>query len=57
MTNHNDPRSDETTYKLTIVNRGEPARSLFEVPSDYTVKEAHSPRRPTVIRRRTNEEK
>lgn len=39
MTRHSDPRSGETTYKLTNINRAEPARSLFEVPSGFTVKE------------------
>lgn len=39
MTRDSDPRSGETTYKLTNINRTEPARSLFEVPSDYTVRE------------------
>lgn len=39
MTRHSDPRSGETTYKLTNINRTEPARSLFEVPADYTIKE------------------
>ena len=39
MTRHSDPRSGETTYKLTNINRTEPAKSLFEVPSDYTIKE------------------
>lgn len=34
-----DPMSGETTYKLTNINRDEPARSLFEVPAGYTVKE------------------
>ena len=38
MTRHSDPRSGETTYKLTNINRTEPAKSLFEVPSDYTIK-------------------
>ena len=38
MTRHSDPRSGETTYKLTNINRSEPAKSLFEVPSDYTIK-------------------
>lgn len=41
MTRHSDPRFGETTYKLTNINRTEPAKSLFEVPSDYTVKEGH----------------
>lgn len=39
MTRHSDPRFGETTYKLTNINRTEPAKSLFEVPTDYTVKE------------------
>lgn len=39
MTRHSDPRLGETIYKLTNINRSEPAKSLFEVPSDYTVKE------------------
>ena len=39
MTRHSDPRFGETTYKLTNINRAEPAKSLFEVPSDYTIKE------------------
>lgn len=40
MTRTSDPRSGETTYKLTNINRSEPARTLFEVPSDYTVKDS-----------------
>lgn len=44
MTRTSDPRSGETTYKLTNINRSEPAKSLFEVPSDYTIKETfHGP--------------
>ncbi|MCA1567109.1 MAG: energy transducer TonB [Acidobacteria bacterium] len=39
MSKHSDPRFGETTYRLTDINRSEPARALFEVPSDYTVKE------------------
>jgi hypothetical protein len=42
MTRHSDPRQGETTYKLTNINRTEPAKSLFEVPSDYTIKESPS---------------
>jgi len=40
MTKHNDPRTGETTYRLTNIVQTEPARSLFEVPVDYTVKES-----------------
>ena len=32
-----DPRNGTSTYKLVNVKRGEPAASLFQVPSDYTV--------------------
>ena len=39
MTRHSDPRTGETTYRLTNINRSEPSKSLFEVPSDYTVSE------------------
>jgi hypothetical protein len=37
MSKHSDPRTGENTYRLTNINRTEPAHSLFEVPSDYTV--------------------
>jgi hypothetical protein len=39
MSKHSDPRSGETTYKLTNINRSEPSKSLFEVPAGFTVKE------------------
>lgn len=39
MSKHSDPRSGETTYRLTNINRTEPARSLFEVPPGFTVSE------------------
>lgn len=39
LTRHSDPRSGERTYRLSNVKRGEPAASLFAVPSDYTVKD------------------
>jgi hypothetical protein len=47
MTRHSDPRSGETVYRLSNIVRGEPDRSLFEVPADYTMKEPS-----TVLRRR-----
>ena len=40
MSRHSDPQIGETVYRLTNINRTEPAHSLFEVPSDYAVKEA-----------------
>ncbi len=39
MTKHSDPRFGETTYRLTNISRSEPAKTLFEVPADYTIKE------------------
>ena len=39
LTKQSDPRMGETTYRLTNIHRSEPDRSLFEVPSDYSVKE------------------
>lgn len=39
MTRHSDPRFGETTYRLTNIQRTEPSATLFQVPSDYTVKE------------------
>ena len=39
MTRHSDPRSGETIYRLTNITRTEPEKSLFEVPTGYTVKE------------------
>ncbi|HEX7315216.1 MAG TPA: hypothetical protein VF297_14915 [Pyrinomonadaceae bacterium] len=43
MTRHSDPRSGETTYRLTNISRTEPAAALFQLPSDYTVKEVTGP--------------
>ncbi len=43
MSKRSDPRMGETVYKLTNVNRSEPAHSLFEVPADYTVTDAGKP--------------
>jgi len=39
MSRHSDPRSGETTYRLTNINRAEPAKSLFEVPPGFTLSE------------------
>jgi TonB family protein len=38
MTRHSDPRFGESSYRLTNIDRSEPAKSLFEVPGDYTLK-------------------
>ena len=39
LTKHNDPRTGESSYRLTNVVRAEPDPSLFMVPPDYTVKD------------------
>jgi hypothetical protein len=39
MSKRSDPRTGDTVYKLSNVNRSEPPRTLFEVPADYTVSE------------------
>jgi hypothetical protein len=59
MTRHSDPRFGETSYKLTNINRAEPAKSLFEVPSDYTIKEGPSgigPKIAPLPRKKSNPE-
>jgi hypothetical protein len=43
MSKHHDPRSGDTIYRLTNINRSEPDRSLFEVPLDYTLNDASKP--------------
>ena len=40
MTRHSDPRSGETTYRLSNIIRAEPGAGLFDVPPDYTIKES-----------------
>jgi TonB family protein len=50
LTKHSDPRFGETTNRLININRSEPARTLFEVPSDYTLKEG-PPSFPRTMRR------
>jgi hypothetical protein len=53
MTRHSDPRFGETTYRLTNINRSEPAKSLFEIPADYKVEEApmRGPMQPMRMRK------
>jgi len=48
MTRHSDPRSGEVVYRLTNIDRNEPAHSLFEVPADYQLKEG--PAAPPAMR-------
>lgn len=37
MTRHADPRSGETVYRLTNIQRVEQVRSLFEMPTGYAI--------------------
>ncbi len=39
MSKHSDPRVGDTVYRLTNINRSEPAHSLFEIPADYKVEQ------------------
>jgi hypothetical protein len=39
MSKRSDPRTGELVYRLANINRGDPARSLFEAPADFTVRE------------------
>jgi hypothetical protein len=55
MSKLNDPLVGETVYRLTNITRGEPARTLFEVPADYTIKEM--PIHTRVFRKKSGDEK
>jgi hypothetical protein len=37
MTKRSDPRSGDTTFQMTNIQLGEPAATLFQVPSDYSI--------------------
>jgi len=37
LSEHADPRTGTSTYKLVNLKRAEPAASLFQVPADYTI--------------------
>ena len=39
LTRHSDPRSGDSSYRLTNIVRAEPDQSLFVVPPDYTIKD------------------
>jgi hypothetical protein len=47
MTKRTDPRMGETVSQLTNIQKQEPAATLFQVPSDYTVKEGRGGRNRT----------
>jgi len=43
MSKRTDPRMGETVFQMTNIQRQEPDASLFQVPSDYTIKAANRP--------------
>ncbi|MEQ1884861.1 MAG: hypothetical protein ABL967_07350 [Bryobacteraceae bacterium] len=43
LSERSDPRVGKTTYALKNINRSEPSPALFQVPSDYTVREGPQP--------------
>ena len=55
MSKHSDPFVGETVYRLTNIVRSEPARTLFEVPSDYSIKEL--PMNMRFMRKKSSDEK
>ncbi len=46
LTRHNDPRSGETIYRLTNINRRDPEPALFEIPAGYRILDKTAPRLP-----------
>ncbi len=51
-----DPQIGETDYRLENIDRGEPLKSLFEVPAGYEVKEAQPRMKRVEIRKRSDGE-
>jgi hypothetical protein len=47
MTKRSDPRMGETVSQLTNIQKQEPAATLFQVPSDYSVKQGRGGRNAT----------
>ena len=43
LAKRSDPRFGQSTFSLTNIQRAEPPASLFQVPSDYTITDAHGP--------------
>lgn len=46
ITRHTDPRSGETNYRLTNINRRDPEPSLFEIPAGYRIMDKTAPKLP-----------
>ena len=43
LSTHRDPRTGQDTHRLTGITRGEPDKSLFEVPEGFTVRQGPPP--------------
>jgi hypothetical protein len=56
LSKQSDPRTGETIYRLTNINRSEPDRALFEIPADYTFRDATLPANPAKKKKRRPEE-
>ena len=56
LSRHSDPRMGETTHKLINIQRSEPAATLFQPPSDYSVQEGGPGMRNRVEVRRPNKQ-
>ncbi|MFL6254086.1 MAG: hypothetical protein ACJ74T_03615 [Pyrinomonadaceae bacterium] len=52
LSSHKDPFAGENIYRLTNINRAEPAPALFEVPADYTIVEGGPPKNPPNLPKR-----
>jgi hypothetical protein len=57
LTKQNDPRTGETIYRLTSINRSEPTPALFEVPANSPLRDATLRADPSIKRRRPEEER
>src|SRR5262245_43307229 len=56
MSKYRDPRSGETTYRLSNIDRGEPDHSLFEIPADHSIVEEKIHNNPPIKKRLPKEE-
>jgi len=39
MSKHSDPRTGDESFRVTNINRGEPAAYLFQPPAGYQINE------------------
>lgn len=55
LSKSNDPFMGESVYRLTNISRNEPARSLFEIPADYKIKDVPMPPGIRIMRSPANQ--